>query len=106
MQALLDGLYLVANRLAQKVKRLKTALSDLEELDLDNERDPLTTEDRARLEKTVRHHTMILRAAIDDVEDEIELAKKKLWAEGRAQNNGRPHYAEMAVTGEEHDVSE
>ena len=33
MQALLDGLYLVANRLAQKVTRLKTALSDLEEIE-------------------------------------------------------------------------
>lgn len=104
MQALLDGLYLVANRLAQKVKRLKTALADLEAID--KAKDPLTTEDKARLERTVRHHTTILKAAIADVEDEIELAKKKLWAEGGAQNNGQPHYAEMAVTGEEHDGSE
>jgi hypothetical protein len=100
MQVLLDGLYLVAMRLAQKVKRLKIALADLEELD--QAKDPMTTEDKARLENTVRHHTTILKAAIDEVEDEIDLAKKKLWADAKPENNGQAHYAEMAVTGEEH----
>lgn len=98
MQELLDGLYLVATRLAQKVKRLKLALSDLDEVKQTAE--AWTSEERESFEGTVKHHTTILKAVIEEVEEEIELAKKKLWVEA-LQENPQPHYAEMAVTGEE-----
>lgn len=100
MQELLDGLYLVAMRLAQKVKRLKLALSDLDEVKQSAE--AWTPEERESFEGTVKHHTTILKAMIGEVEEEIELAKRKLWAETMAENP-QPHYAEMAVTGEEHE---
>ena len=98
MQELLDGLYLVANRLAQKVKRLKVALSDLDEVK--KSADAWTEEERASFEKAVKGHTILLKAMIAEVEEEIEIAKKKLWAAGTPEQ-GVPHYAEMAVTGEE-----
>lgn len=99
MQELLDGLYLVGNRLVQKVKRLKVALADLEEVQ--KTADAWTPEERAEFENTVKHDTTIIKAMVVEIEEEIELAKRKLWAARNTEAETGLDYAEMAVTGEE-----
>lgn len=98
MQALLDGFYNVAMQLVQKIRRLKLAMADLDELN-QKQGTELSAQERERFEKAIRHHTTILAASISEIEDMIAEAKDKLWH--KAMTNERPHYAEMAMGGDE-----
>ena len=97
MQELLDGFYNVAMQLVQKIRRLKLAMADLEEMKKSGE--SWSPEERERLEKAIRHHTTILQASIGEIEDMIAEAKDRLWHKGTVAH--KPHYAEMAIGGHE-----
>ena len=98
MQQLLDGLYNIAVRVPLKVKRLKLAIADLEEVTAAAAQ--WTAEDRASFEAAVNHHAALLNGMIHDVEDLIAEMRTRTWRTAIAKE--KPHYAEMAVTGDEH----